>query len=57
MKRTEKEKLVADLRDKMQGASALYYTDFTGLNVKGMTELRRRFRRAFHRHRANIASM
>jgi large subunit ribosomal protein L10 len=46
MKRTEKEKLVADLREKMEGASALYYTDFTGLNVKGMTELRRRFRRA-----------
>jgi large subunit ribosomal protein L10 len=46
MKRTEKEKLVADLRERMEGASALYYTDFTGLNVKGMTELRRRFRRA-----------
>jgi large subunit ribosomal protein L10 len=46
MKRTEKEKLVTELRDKMNGASALYYTDFTGLNVKGMTELRRRFRRA-----------
>jgi hypothetical protein len=25
---------------------ALYYTDFTGLNVKRMTELRRRFRKA-----------
>lgn len=46
MKRTEKEKLVADLREKMEGATVLYYTDFTGLNVKGMTELRRRFRRA-----------
>ena len=46
MKRTEKERLVGELRDKMAGASALYYTDFTGLNVKGMTELRRRFRRA-----------
>ena len=46
MKRTEKEQLVTELRDKIQGASALYYTDFTGLNVKGMTELRRRFRRA-----------
>jgi large subunit ribosomal protein L10 len=46
MKRTEKEQLVADLRQKIHGASALYYTDFTGLNVKGMTELRRRFRRA-----------
>ena len=46
MKRTEKEKLVAELRDKIQGASALYYTDFTGLNVKRMTDLRRRLRRA-----------
>jgi large subunit ribosomal protein L10 len=46
MKRSEKERLVADLRQKIQGAKALYYTDFTGLNVKRMTELRRRFRRA-----------
>jgi large subunit ribosomal protein L10 len=46
MKRTEKEQLVSELKDKMQGAKALYYTDFTGLNVKRMTELRRRLRRA-----------
>jgi large subunit ribosomal protein L10 len=46
MKRNEKEQLVADLSDKIRGAKALYYTDFTGLNVKRMTELRRRFRRA-----------
>ena len=46
MKRTEKEQLVSELRDKLQGAKALYYTDFTGLNVKRMTELRRRLRRA-----------
>ena len=46
MKRTEKERLVSELKEKMVGASALYYTDFTGLNVKRMTELRRRFRRA-----------
>ena len=46
MKRTEKEKLVAELKDKIQGAPALYYTDFTGLNVKRMTELRRRLRKA-----------
>ena len=42
MKRTEKEQLVTELKDKIQGAKALYYTDFTGLNVKRMTELRRR---------------
>ncbi len=46
MKKTEKEQLVADLRAKISGAQALYFTDFTGLNVKRMTELRRRFRRA-----------
>jgi large subunit ribosomal protein L10 len=46
MNRTEKEKLVAELRTKIQSAPALYYTDFTGLNVKRMTELRRRLRKA-----------
>ena len=46
MKRSEKEQLVIELKDKMQGATALYFTDFTGINVKKMTELRRRFRKA-----------
>ena len=46
MKRTEKEQLVTELTEKLNGASAFYYTDFTGLNVKKMTELRRRFRKA-----------
>src|SRR5512147_2189590 len=46
MKRSDKEQLVAELKDKIGGAQALYYTDFTGLNVKRMTELRRRLRKA-----------
>ena len=46
MKRTDKEQLVVDLKEKIGGAQALYYTDFTGLNVKRMTELRRRLRKA-----------
>jgi large subunit ribosomal protein L10 len=46
MKRTEKEQLVAELTQKIRGAKALYYTDFTGLSVKRMTELRRRLRKA-----------
>jgi large subunit ribosomal protein L10 len=46
MKRTDKEALVTDLRDRMESAKAIYYTDFTGLNVKRMTELRRRLRKA-----------
>ena len=43
MKQIEKEQLVSELKDKIKGAKALYFTDFTGLNVKRMTELRRRF--------------
>ena len=46
MKRTDKEQLVIELKAKIGGAKALYYTDFTGLNVKRMTELRRRFKKA-----------
>jgi large subunit ribosomal protein L10 len=46
MKRSEKEQLVTELREKLEGAKALYYTDFTGLSVKRMTELRRRLRKA-----------
>ncbi len=46
MNRTEKAKLVEELRDKVGAANALYYTDFTGLNVKRMTDLRRRLRKA-----------
>src|SRR3990172_228117 len=46
MKRSDKEQLVTELKDKIKGAAALYYTDFTGLNVKRMTELRRRLRKA-----------
>src|SRR2546421_5081527 len=46
MKKPEKEKLVAELKAKLEGATALYYTDFTGLNVKRMTDLRRRLRKA-----------
>ena len=46
MKRTDKEQLVTELTDKLKGAKALYYTDFTGLNVKRMTDLRRRLRKA-----------
>ena len=44
MKRADKEQLVAELKEKIEGATALYYTDFTGLNVKRMTQLRRYFR-------------
>jgi large subunit ribosomal protein L10 len=46
MKREEKEKLVTELSQKLNSAQSLYYTDFTGLNVKRMTDLRRRLKRA-----------
>jgi len=46
MKKPQKDKLVAELQEKIKGANALYYTDFTGLNVKRMTDLRRRLRKA-----------
>ena len=46
MKRADKEQLVTELRDKLKNSQSLYYTDFTGLNVKRMTELRRRLKRA-----------
>src|SRR5579864_5759101 len=46
MNRAEKDQLVSELTTKIKGATALYYTDFTGLSVKNMTALRRSFRRA-----------
>src|SRR3954466_2222837 len=46
MKRTDKEQLVSELKEQIGASTALYYTDFTGLNVKRMTDLRRQFRKA-----------
>ena len=42
MKQSDKQKLVDNLRSKLGTDTTLYYTDFTGLNVKRMTDLRRR---------------
>jgi large subunit ribosomal protein L10 len=41
MHRTEKETFVSELRERIDRAPVLYLTDFTGLNVKAMTRLRR----------------
>ena len=46
MKRNDKEQLVTELTTKIKGAKALYYNDFTGLNVKRMTDLRRKLKKA-----------
>jgi len=41
MDRTKKESFVAALRERIDRAPVMYLTDFTGLNVKAMTQLRR----------------
>ncbi|MDH4043097.1 MAG: 50S ribosomal protein L10 [Gemmatimonadota bacterium] len=46
MKRTEKSTIVADIRARIARRPNVYLTDFTGLKVKQVTDLRRRFRQA-----------
>ncbi|HXG00024.1 MAG TPA: 50S ribosomal protein L10 [Bacteroidota bacterium] len=46
MKRSEKEQIVAEVAETVSRASALYFTDFTGLTVEQATELRRELRKA-----------
>ena len=46
MKVQEKQQIVDALADKLSGASAFYLTDFTGLSVKKITDLRARLRKA-----------
>jgi large subunit ribosomal protein L10 len=45
MNRTEKQEFIDELHEKLAGANAFYLTDFTGMNVKQMTEFRRRLRK------------
>jgi large subunit ribosomal protein L10 len=45
MNRDEKQAFVEELQAKLSGANAFYLTDFTGLNVKQMTEFRSRLRK------------
>jgi large subunit ribosomal protein L10 len=45
MRRDEKDVVVADLQQKLEGASAFYLTDFTGLSVKQITQFRARLRK------------
>jgi large subunit ribosomal protein L10 len=42
----QKKAVVDDLSAKLKGATAFYLTDFSGLSVKSMTDLRARLRRA-----------
>ena len=46
MDRTQKESFVSDLRERIDRAPVLYLTDFTGLSVKAMTELRSSLRKS-----------
>lgn len=45
MRKDEKNVVVADLQERLDGASAFYLTDFTGLSVKQITEFRSRLRK------------
>ena len=44
MDRSQKETFVAEFRDKVKAAPVMYLTDFTGLDVKAMTDLRQRLK-------------
>lgn len=44
--RANKEQVVADLATRLAAARSVYFTDFTGLNVASITQLRRQLRAA-----------
>ena len=44
MLRKNKQAVVENLKNKIEGASSIFLADFTGINVKGITQLRRDFR-------------
>ena len=46
MDRARKEIFVEELKERIDRAPVLYLTDFTGLNVKAMTELRSSLRKS-----------
>jgi large subunit ribosomal protein L10 len=46
LQRRDKEALVADLHEKFKGAKAAILTDFTGLNVEQITQLRRTLKKS-----------
>ena len=46
MTREEKQTFVAEMRERLVRSEAIFLTDFTGLDVKAMTSLRREVRKA-----------
>ena len=45
MRRTEKDEFIGELQQKLEGATAFYLTDVTGMSVKQLTEFRSRLRK------------
>jgi large subunit ribosomal protein L10 len=43
MKKSEKEQIVADVREKISRAKGMFFTDYSGITVEQATELRREF--------------
>ena len=50
MSKTERQSEVQDLAERLKSSPNLYVTDFTGLNVARMTDLRRQLRQAGARY-------
>jgi large subunit ribosomal protein L10 len=46
MKRSEKEQIIAEIKEMVQRAKGMYFADFTGVTVEQITELRREFRKS-----------
>ncbi len=46
MKRSEKDQIIADVREKASRATGLFFADFTGITVAEISELRREFHKA-----------
>jgi large subunit ribosomal protein L10 len=46
MKRSEKEQIIAEVKEKVARAKGLYFADFTGITVEQINELRKEFRKS-----------
>ncbi|MBI5475853.1 MAG: 50S ribosomal protein L10 [Ignavibacteriales bacterium] len=46
MKRSEKEQIIAEVKEMIERAQGMYFADFTGITVEQITELRREFRKS-----------
>ncbi len=46
MKRSEKEQIITEVKEKIERAKSMYFADFTGITVEQINELRREFRKA-----------